>query len=313
MAVPGNPTLSYSLPVAPVGVANAPQVVADVPFTLTVNMNTNGQELISYNLYVTSDDSRAVLDTPHRGILFPNNLLSSDSGSIDSNHQYRYQVIPLVGYTASNHAVESLFTLNTKIPGVAQTNLQLKRDGATVHRDNVITPQAAGTTVTIGDTPLSVTPALSRCGDGIVGYVDTNNNGVRDTGEVQEACDDGNNVGSTLSDNYVVSRDGCSTDCLVVDLGWDCAQKGFGDRITTGAACSRISSHEFFISKISSLARGECYPNCNHPAAMYATQAKQAVFTHDGNGKLPPDKRIPFIVEVGRALQEFLRDSIAAS
>ena len=284
-------------------------MVADVPFTLTVNMRTNSQPVLSYNLFVTSTDTtRARFTNPSRGILFSNNLLSSNSGSLDNGATFRYQVQPHVSDVANTATSTPLFTLQTRIPGLTATSVQLKRAGAAIHSDNAITAQAAGSSVEITDAPLATTPEISICGDGVVGYVDTDRDGMEDSGqEVREACDEGS---TGVNNNNAPG--GCSALCTYIELGYDCTNKQFGNRLSV---CRPIPPKDFLIQKLTALIQGQCYPYCTHPAALYkSATSTNPHLTYDATtGKLDPSEKIYMITQIGVALREFFGQVVTPS
>lgn len=287
-------------------------IVADVPFDVTVLMNTNNNEVLSYNLYVTSSDARAIFTSASRGQLFSGNDLDANSGSQLRNTIYRYQVKPKVGYVGNSAAqAVSIFTLRTKISDIVPSTVELKRREMAIHADNVITPAESGVIISaINDATTTITPVLSTCGDGVVGYVDANSNGIKDTNDINEACDEGVDSDSN-NKNYAAG--GCSAQCTYIDLGYSCDNAQFGDR---GSVCIQLSPKEFLIQKLTALIDGRCYPNCNHPTALYLAQdavgnpAATPHITYDVQSKLDLSEKIYLLAQIGAALREFFTQTV---
>ena len=287
-------------------------IVADVPFDVMVLMDTSQNDVLSYNLYVTSTDARATFSSASRGQLFPQNDLDSNSGPQIDNTIYRYQVKPKVGYVGNSaDKAVSIFNLRTKIPGTTASTVELKRGGTAIHADNVITPAATGASISaINDMTREITPLLSRCGDGVVGYIESGTaDGIRqEATEPEEACDEGSD--GTTNQNRNNAAGGCSAQCNYIELGYNCMNTKFGDR---GSICSRLLPKEFLIQKLTALINGQCYPDCQHPQALYEDSATantkeprlQYIRSADEQEKLTLEQKIYMLGQMGTALSQF--------
>lgn len=296
-------------------------VVYDVPFTAVVNLNTNGVAIIDYDLSVGSTDNR---------ISFGAGLTRADT----------FQFVPgLSGLFSTYYRVRTETNGNTLI-GTANNlftltnvNIENKIDNDRTQLTLLTTPQRSvtaepGSTITSVN-PVSsslIQPQLSTCGDGVVGYVDngadagpgTANNGRRDGTEPYEACDEG----SDASGNKNLASGGCAAFCNYIELGWDCTNKEFGDRLSV---CPKIPPKVFLIQKLTALINGQCYPQtfpvCTHPAALYVntdaagnpTIPISPRLTYDAQSKLDPSEKIYMIAQIGAALREFFTETIISS
>ncbi len=260
-------------------------IVADVPFEVTVMMNTNDNDVLSYNLYVTSDDARMQFTSATRRMLFSSNDLSPNSGSQSAGTIYRYQVQPKVGYVGRSFLAQSLFTLKTILEGPAPSSVQLKREGDLIHSDNIITPAATGARVeAINDAVMMITPVLSVCGDGIVGYFDADTDGIKDAEETEEKCDGGM---------------GCNR-CQYIEIGYRGTNCGFGSR---NCQIEQLSPVELLREKLNALLSGECYP-ADHPDPLYCGE------NSINYGDFVPREKSKFLGHLVAALNQFFRDSV---
>lgn len=237
-------------------------VVYGVPFSVGVNVDARMADggaipFTEFDLSLMSTDGR-VRFTEYSPALF---TVHGSTGAYPGG--YRYYTIA-TGETRTSIGGE-LFRLTGMVD--APTN-PLLEETITIMLD----PQKTGTiTSSIGYDNLRIlsaasspfTPALSRCGDGVVGYEDTNANGMRDSGERVESCDDGNDL----------DNDGCSSICWE-ELGWRCNNQQFGNR---NSICNRLPEVDYFLEKISALLKGNCYPSADHPSAKFCTQGSPTV------------------------------------
>ncbi len=307
VVAPDDVDIRFTLADAAVNPDIANSVVADVPFSTMASMNTNGINILSYNLYVTSNNPLLRYSGAIRGELFPQNDLDANNGPQDGGITYRYQVKPKVGYDANAAEFRSLFTLAAQVEGLGPAVISLKTNPQTIHPDNVVTPSEAGRSAQIRQEALAVQPVLSRCGDGVVGYYDDGaaggilNNGIKDGGEKDEACDDGNTVGSSADEKYASKKDGCSSDCRFVDIGYQCSNTQFGSR---RSVCAPIPPKQLLIEKITALVGEECYPNQYHPGAFYC-QEGMPQYLFDVQGTWNAGRKIYFLSQITSALQEY--------
>lgn len=139
-------------------------------------------------------------------------------------------------------------------------------------------------------TPSGLQP--SRCGDGLLGYIDGNVQG-QDDNDPDERCDEGSAGGA----NRNQAPGGCAADCLSVELGYDCSS-------TAPSVCSPLSPPEYFLKKVTALLRSQCYPDQQHPEALYCSQGTPAL-SYDANGKLSSPKKFYLLAQLGTALKEF--------
>jgi cysteine-rich repeat protein len=150
----------------------------------------------------------------------------------------------------------------------------------------------------VATTPLTVNPLDSTCGDGVVGPLPTGITAYYGGGN--EQCDDNN------KDN----GDGCSSDCNYVEVGYTCSRTNFGDRLSS---CNLLAPRALLIGKLTALINGQCYPDCQHPGALYKNTATNSpAITYDNGGKLSPQEKINLLVQVGTALHAFFSQVVSA-
>lgn len=283
-------------------------VVKDVPFSVDMEMlvsssnsNNNVRDLLLHTSGTGFGAGEPVFVSGTRGAWLPS------AGNPDQNRLLSGNIRQYM-FTAAHGTVD---TTKDTFRKVMQLEVKATTSGQITLASAGVTNIVGGNieTFTIGTIiPLAVDPQNSRCNDRVVGYIDANNNGRKDAGELNEACDDGNTEGSAASNRYAGSKDGCSSDCKVVDLGWDCANKYFGDRLSV---CSALSAREFLVQKLTALINGQCYPDCQHPAAMYMEEsASTPRLTYDNDGKLDTSEKIYLIAQIGTALREFFSQTL---
>ncbi len=274
--------------------------VADVPFPLVVNLNTKGLPTLSYNLFLSSTDGKIVYLGAGKGSLFSLNDIAASS-AIDGGKVYRFQVKPKVGYDGTSSQSTSLFVANTQLAGLQKSSVQLKMDGAKIHGDNGVTPSAAGKKADISQTVLEITPVLSSCGDGVVGYIDTDKNGIFDKDkEKAEACD-----------IKLPGGDGCSVGCTYIKKEYrvkgfeTLAKKSSCDFGSYNCGLDKLLPRELFKAKVTALVDGSCFPYDEHADAVYCE--KGVGRTKPGeDGKLTLKQKIDLIAQLGTALRELL-------
>ncbi|MFH1682283.1 MAG: hypothetical protein ABIA37_00650, partial [Candidatus Woesearchaeota archaeon] len=144
--------------------------------------------------------------------------------------------------------------------------------------------------LSITKTTSSISPQDSICGDGVVGYLDTNANGVFDTGERQEACE-----GTT----------GCNN-CEYIQIGYKGTNCNFGSRT---CVVTQMDPKELFVAKTNALVYGQCYPDTDHPAAMYCNN-KQPELQYT-NGQLNAQGKIYVVSNLAAALVKFFQSVVS--
>ncbi len=262
-------------------------IIYDVPFDVQLQVNTDGEEFIDYDLSVGSTSGQVTFSSGLRRA-DPFQFVESLSGP-HGGASYRVRT-ETNGNTMTTSVLTTLFTLtNIKFQGTAPaasfTLLPLPQRS--------ITPATSGRTFTItAPDSISITPQLSSCGDGVIGYIDANNNGIEDLGEKREACDTAVSGGA----------DGCSAACDYINLGWKCTNTDFGSR---NSVCTQLTPQQFFLEKTTALINAECYPKAEHPDALYCKEDGTPTLSYDPAGKLSLAEKINLIAQVGTALKNF--------
>lgn len=234
------------------------KVIFDVPFSVQLQVHTEGEEFIAYDLSVGTDTQQAT---------FGNGLSRGDSfllNALTQNNGQSYRVVTDTnGNVMKTSAPTTLLTFTDvrfQGTGTGGTFILLAQPRKIIH-------STAGKSYTLSLIDSSIiTPSLSTCGDGVVGYDDANSNGIKDSGETNEACDDGNDAGSSSADNYAANKDGCSADCKVIDIGYACTNTAFG---SSNSACTKMDKVELFRTKMNAFFAGQCFPNTSHPGRIY--------------------------------------------
>ena len=290
-------------------------IVRGVPFNFEVQMSSNAEAVARVQLYVTSTGKNVNFLSSGLGEVWLAASTVNQNEQQDGGKAWKYNVGPkgAVNENTAAGAFKRVITLR------AQTNSDdtLTLTG-TSPPDNIIAHYPDGASLGISLATSAVVTSLSACGDGVVGYFDdgvgggTVNNGVKDGTETDEACDDGAAAGSAATDNYAANKDGCSADCKVIDLGY---------RVSPGKSCSfgsyvcqlaLMEPREFLIVKLTALLNGQCYPDCQHPGALYKnTVTSSPAITYDAEGKLSPQEKINLVVQVGTALREFFSQVVS--
>ncbi len=269
----------------------APSVVVyDVPFYTSVGMSADAP-FIEYDLNFGSDTTKAIF-LDHTGWAFTYN--GKLSGVKDAGASYRM-------FTEADGKQLNALTVNVRSKftpaSVADTKLVLK-DGSK------FTPAPGYSAFTLDAKPSAVIkPVISSCGDGVVGYVDTDKNGVFDAGkEKQEACD-----------TKLPGGDGCSADCTFVKKEYrvkgfeTLAKKSSCDFGSYSCVLEKLKSRELFLAKTDALIKGDCFPYNEHVDAAYCE--KGVGVTKPGeDGRLTLKQKINLVAQVGVALRDLLED-----
>lgn len=244
-------------------------IVYDIPFAIDVHSNVNDglTPFIEFDLAITSDTRQVVFGSPSPELAKPL-AVHPLTGKYVGDTGYRYYA------TATGATLTSAGTLT---PGSALFTLQAKIQGGTSPSVILLDPAGQNSiTASLGYDALTVspmasttiTPAFSRCGDGIVGYVDGNNNGIKDVQEVQEACD-----------SALPGGDGCSSDCSYIRASYriqgteDLAaqqQCTFG---STSCSLEQLPNLSRFLALMKAIFSSEfpsCFPYVGHPQAEAA-------------------------------------------
>lgn len=218
-------------------------VVSDVPFLIDVNVNAGTIPFTEFDLSFTSNPSGVVFESHSPNYFTVHPLTGTHS------NMYRY-------YTTATGATQistgQLFQLLAHIQGTTTSQITLAAGSP-----STITQSIGYGALAVSSTPSApFTPVLSVCGDGVVGYIDANNNRIKEGTEANEACDDGN----------INPNDGCSATCTYVGLGYSCTNTAFGDR---NSVCTAMSRKDFFLAKMNALFNNQCYPTDTHPNVIY--------------------------------------------
>jgi hypothetical protein len=139
---------------------------------------------------------------------------------------------------------------------------------------------------------------VATCTDGIQ---NGNENGIDCDGDCDSCLEPspcGNNI---IDEGEACEGDGCH-ECRYVEIGFvieeaDCSLGSETCELTP------ITSKELFLGKLRALVAGECYPNENHPAALFCGENKVEV----EDGRVAVNSKNKFISNLARELQELFR------
>lgn len=228
-------------------------IVKDVPFDISVEMNSNNDNVARIQLYTTSQSQQINFLSASRGSWLPDSIVQKNEVLLGGKTWW-YNIGP----TAPN------FESSTEFKNVVTVRAQTKVDDTLqlTPADNVVARYPDGSAINIIPTTQSIATSNSACGDGVVGYFDTNSNGIQEDTESREACDEGSESGV----NKNAASGGCITQCTYVELGYSCTNTNFGDR---NSACTRMSRKDFFLTKMNAFFNNQCYPTNTHPDKIY--------------------------------------------
>ncbi len=275
-------------------VVNTP-VVYDIPFSVNVLTATSDAgkpvPIIEYGVTVTSDTNRALFQSYSSDPA----ALNVKTGPLDTNTKYRV----FTDSSGNSWTPATLFTLGVKFTGKPAdekgTKIILDSKPAVGHFFTPATGKGSPfTSITSTDSGVII-PQLSKCGDGVVGYVDTNVDGINNDGDkgakTQEACDSSDGA----------NKDKC-VNCQYVAIGYVAQNCGFG---SYGCTIKKMNSKELFLARVTALVNGNCYPDANHPAAEFCDTVAKKPLQYYTDNKLEGEKKLEFIVQFGRILKEF--------
>ncbi len=288
-------TVGYTLPT---------KVVYNIPFIVTVNVDSSSQPFIDYDFTIGSVDNKVIFEsgvTERAGF----DLVTSLSGPQDSNKNYRVRT-KTNGETYTGPAI---FNLNKVLfKGIANNKDKFVLKSG---------PQKTLTHATTGNSFTTITsspseelvPAISDCGDGVLGYDDVNDNGIFESStEVIEYCDDARVVG------------GCSNTCDYVELTYDCGstvnsaknQEGFGYVKTV---CTEMPPKDLLLKKLTALINGVCLNGdfVEVAGASYNCNARGDVAIAYANNKLTVAQKVEMVKEMAIALHEFFDAVVVTS
>ncbi len=217
-------------------------VVYDVPFSVQLQVDTDGFNFIDYDLSTGTSDGSATFSGVTRADQFQ--LVSVLSGLQDGGAYYRVRTETNGGVFSASSARTLLTYNDVKISGIGEGGTTFVLQTVPLR---TVTSDTAGDTFAISSNSASVTALLSRCGDSVVGYEDINSDGIKQQTESQEACDDGNTVGG----------DGCAADCRYIDLGYSCTFTNFGGR---DGRCTPLNPVDYALVRITAILKQQCYP-----------------------------------------------------
>lgn len=133
--------------------------------------------------------------------------------------------------------------------------------------------------------PLAPLPSL--CDDGKIGFIDANNNQIKDPTEIIEACDNPLEVG-------------CHN-CLYLELGY----KGVNCQ-PASLACHIIAMtpQELLKEKLAALAEGKCYPE-GHPQPLYC-EAGVSIINYE---EFDSREKTKLLAQVSTAFDKFFQQT----
>ena len=288
-------------------------VVSGISFPVTMQIDSAGYTYGSYD-FILSDLGHAQLNSV--SLSDPFKTLST-AGPTDNAHSYEISAIQNPNPSKSSE-YKNLFSVNTMLSGDKVTDTFTIKD----------TPRSLGAASSgiafqvvadDGSTSIpgvSVQSHLSTCGDGYLGYQDLNGNGIQDTNEPNEVCDDGPSKNSNSPDE---DGKGCFQ-CQYIKIGY----KSTGNCGLMSQNCHTTAANpqEIFIGKLNALTHGTCYPtDPAYPTPLYCDVTTHTpVLQYDSNtGKLSGTtsdinhQKTFLVVQVTAALIEYFQKLIAVA
>jgi hypothetical protein len=207
---------------------NDKPVVSDVPFDLKIKLNTDGIEIVDVVLeaHLKGMEYNSVLSTPFN--LEPKYSVGTD---------YGYKLITEGAKSTekswkSNDLREILNFKVSKFKTVGNKNIEIK---------NIKLTPIYGDDITISDYTKNIDVQLSKCGDGVVGYFDENNDGIKGNSEPTEVCD--------------ANSPGCF-ECKKIVMGYKAENCDFG---SYNCEIIKLTPEELFLEKMDALFNNKCY------------------------------------------------------
>ncbi len=252
------------------------KIVSDVPFTIAVDVDARQIPFTEFDLLFMSDGQKVTFLSHSPNYFTVHPLTGAYSGG------YRYYTTA-TGTTSTSTG--QLFTLQSK---ATSGPVRITLDSA---KGQTITASIGYDALVVGGTP-SEQKQVSRstCGDGVVGYFDTNTNGIKDVTEPVEACD---------------ADEGCHN-CAYIEVGYKGTNCVFG---STQCAVAKMAPRELLKERLNALLDAQCYPQAQHP---------QKEFCADGNFEIDytafdARQKINFISKVAAALRSFFAETAVTS
>ena len=258
-------------------------VVSDVPFPTTVQMKST-DAVARIQIYTTSKDKNILFTSAGQGSWLTGSLLNNNQ-ALNGGQEWWYNIGPKGSVNDQSGNYKHVLVIYGKTIKVDTLKLR--------NTDNLIAKYPDGSSLSLTVNQLIVNPVLSKCGDGVVGYIDTNQNGVKDANEQVEACDEGVNQG----------KGGCAVDCTYIQLGYKGSNCGFG---SYSCVVSQMPPREFFLAKITALVNGVCYPDNNHPQKLYCNNNGEGITKPDSNNKLSIQQQSYLVAQMATALRDLL-------
>lgn len=289
-------------------------VVSDVPFSITVQVDSAGVKFVDYDLTIGTDKQNVLFDSgfakfdPFKQVS-AGELATGPTVGGKTYHVRTDQTGALYGGSLSN-----LFLLSSvRLPFEASGSKFVVAGGV----KDAFTPGQSGVSLSVvKKESAAVTVVKSSCGDGVVGYVDGDNNGLFDKSkEQQELCD----IKYFDVQNKLVDNPGCKAGCLGINKEYRVSGFLSGNvpiktltekkKCDLGSNCilEKLKPRELFKSKVDALVEGTCFPYNEHADADYCD--KGVGRTKPGtDGKLILKQKIDLVAQVGVALRELLDD-----
>ena len=178
------------------------KIVYDVPFPVQLHVNSHGVSFIDYDLSVGTNNGKALF-SPGVQRVDQFQLVGGLSGPQENGLYYRVRT-ETNGNTLATAAPSNLLTLsNVRVSGTLDCGFTFILRSVP---QKMLTAAQSGVDFTITSQDSTVViPQLSLCGDGVVGYVDSNQDGIKQSSENNEACDPA-----------LLGGDGCSADCRYI-------------------------------------------------------------------------------------------------
>ena len=260
------------------------KIVKDVPFDLTLSLNSQNQDVARIQLLVTSPAQNVLFSQGERGVLLGTSTVNHNL-ALENGKIWKYNIGPQGSIRDKSNVLETVFIVRGKASDDAQIILN--------PRDNLVALYPTGASLPIDFNVLVISPSASICSDGVVGYVDTNADGLKSADEVNEACDGG--------------AEGCSADCTYVKRGYKATNCAFSSQ---QCVINKMEAKEYLTARLNALINGQCYPDCAHPEALYKSADGQPSIQYDAEGKLTAQQKFQLINQVIIAFQDFFAETV---
>lgn len=281
-------------------VVSQPKVVYDIPFDVVLNVDTGDKTLVQYKLKATSSDTKATLFSSYSDL---SKFSIQPDTKLEGSSMVVAYTIPDASVKFNSKTLAKLGQFNgLNVKGKVTNPINIISDPAySLTKFTALATDASAFTVQ-WEGFKSFTPEFSKCGDGVVGYLDgydaatqkvdeAKMNGIKDNNEPNEACDPSTDA----------NKEKC-VNCNYVAIGYIPVNCGFGSYSCT---IKKMNSKELFLARVTALVNGNCYPDATHPAAEFCDLTTKKPTSYYTDGKIDGEKKLEFIIQFGRILKEF--------